>query len=205
MNAAAGDRDELRRLLRLYNEQPQRREEIVAQIERQFQRPAGILVLDSSGFTRTVRRHGIIHFLALIDRMDRTVRPMIVANGGRVLRAEADNIFALFGTAAEAVAAAHAIMLTLKAVNKALPAAEELAVAIGIGFGPMLVIGEDDVFGDEMNLACKLGEDVAQRGEVLLTRQAHSSLGETPWRFVEEEYSVSGIELEAFRLAWEST
>jgi class 3 adenylate cyclase len=95
-------------------------------------------------------------------------------------------------------------MQALKAVNEALPAAEELAVAIGIGYGPVLMIGEYDIYGDEMNLACKLGEDLAQRGEVLLTRQAHTALGETPWRFIQEEYSVSGIELEAFRLTWES-
>ena len=47
---------------------PEQRQRIVAEIERDFRRPIAILVLDSCGFTRTVRAMGIIHFLALLER-----------------------------------------------------------------------------------------------------------------------------------------
>jgi adenylate cyclase len=200
--APNGNREELRALLRRYNEQPEQRTQNVAEIEARFQRPAAILVLDSSGFTRSVRRNGIIHFLALLERMERTVRPIIAAHRGRVLRVEGDNIFAVFPVAADAVTAAAGIMQVLRAVNEALPSQDEVGVSIGIGYGQVLLVGDDDVFGDEMNLACKLGEDLAQRDEILLTPQAHAALGESPWPVSVESYSVSGIEVTAFRLHW---
>lgn len=193
----------MQRLLRKYNEQPEQREAVTAEIEQRFRRSVAILVLDSSGFTRTVRRRGIIHFLALLERLERTVRPVVTAHRGRILRAEADNIFALFDAADDAVAAAAAIMRTMRAVNEALAEADELYVAIGVGFGPVLLVGDGDVYGDEMNLTCKLGEDLAQREEVLLTAQARAALTVPLWLLAEEQYSIAGVEITAYRLAWE--
>ena len=46
-----------------------------------------------------------------------------------------------------------------------------LAVALeryGVGFGDVLEL-DGDVFGAEVNLASKIGEDLARPGEVLLT------------------------------------
>jgi class 3 adenylate cyclase len=54
------------------------------------------MVLDSCGFSRSVRQHGIVNYLARLERMSRVVVPIIEAHKGRVLRIEADNIFALF-------------------------------------------------------------------------------------------------------------
>ena len=45
----------------------------------------------------------------------------------------------------------------------------EIYVAIGIGYGRVLLVGDDDAWGDEMNIACKLGEDLAERGEDLVS------------------------------------
>jgi hypothetical protein len=73
-------------------------------------------------------------------------------------------------------------------------------VAIGIGYGSLLAIGEHDLYGDEMNLACKLGEDLAQRGEVLLTPAAYAEMLAEPWQFEALEYVISGLPLTAYRL-----
>ena len=51
-----------------------------------------------------------------------------------------------------------------------------------------------------MNLACKLGEDLAQRGEVLLTREAYRALEPADWQFEAISFSISGLELAAHRL-----
>ena len=43
---------------------------------------------------------------------------------------------------------------------------------MGIGFGTLLSAGaEDGFFGDEMNIASKLGEDLASRDDIFLVRQ----------------------------------
>jgi adenylate cyclase len=194
------DQDALKRLLHDYNEQPNRRERIVAEIEQQFQHRLGILVLDSCGFSRMVRSAGIIHFLALLERLERLTAPIIAAAGGRLLRREADNIFAVFPDAETAVAAAAAIVHDVTVANGPLPAADEMYVSVGVGYGDVLLAGPHDLFGDEMNVACKLGEDLAQQSEILLTATAYTALQDSAWQFEEATFSISGLELTAYRL-----
>jgi adenylate cyclase len=196
----ARERDELQRLLREYNARPAERARLAEEIERRFRRPLAILVLDSSGFSRAVRAGGIVPFLALLERLGQLVRPLIARHSGRVLHTEADNIFAAFAGPADAVACAAAILRDLAAANAGLPDQEQIYVAIGVGFGPVLVVDRDTLYGDEMNLACKLGEDLAERGEVLLTASARDALAGSPWRFEPQQYSISGLDLLAYRL-----
>jgi adenylate cyclase len=198
------DRSLLQKLLQQYNEHPEQRAEAAAEIDRRFRRRVAILVLDTSGFSRTVRAVGIVHFLALLERMERLVTPLVEAAGGRVLRREADDLYALFDDAGSAVGCATEILRELNAVNEVLPQDEEIYLTMGIGYGDLLLVGNDDLFGDEMNLASKLGEDLAQRGEVLLTPGAFEAL-ETKrhWRFEDVEFSVSGLHVIAHRLVAE--
>src|SRR5262249_28293286 len=117
-----------------------------------------------------------------------------------LLRPDADDLFALFPDAAAALGCAVEIQEHVRVANEVLPTAEELYVAIGVGYGSVLLIGPDDVYGDEMNLACKLGEDVAERGEVLATQAARAALGDGRGTFEEPNLSVSGLDLPAHRL-----
>jgi class 3 adenylate cyclase len=191
----------LKELLREYNEYPERRKAVSAEIEQRFRRPVAILVLDTCGFTRTVQSLGIIHFLALIERLDRLITPIVERTGGRLLKREADNIFAVFKSVESAVECADQILFTVRAANEPLPAADEIDVSLGLGYGEVIQVGENDLFGDEMNLACKLGEDLAERHELLLTPAARQALEDTDrWHFEAAEYSISGLNLHAFRL-----
>jgi adenylate cyclase len=196
----ATDVDRLRELLHDYNEQPGRRERIVAAIEQHYRRRAAILVVDTCGFSRSVRSTGIIHFLALLERLERLIVPILSDSGGRLLRREADNLFAIFPEVNGAVDAAATIVGDVTIANGPLPAADEIYVSVGIGCGDVLVVGHDDVFGDEMNLASKLGEDLAQQSEILLTESAYAALDDSPWQFELAEFSISGLELTAYRL-----
>ena len=58
----------LQKLLKEYNEYPEKQTEIDAQIHEEFCKPVSIMVLDSCGFARTVRQHGIVNYLAQIGR-----------------------------------------------------------------------------------------------------------------------------------------
>ena len=198
--ATERERELLRELLCQYIEQRDRRAAIAAEIEHRFRRSLAILAIDSSGFSRTVRTAGIVHFLALLERLAQVVRPLIERWDGRLLHTEADNIFAAFPTPAAALGCADAILRDLDAVNARLPEAEQIYVAMGIGYGSVLVVDAGTLYGDEMNLACKLGEDCAGRGEVLLTTAARDALGPTPWRFEAVAFNISGLDLPAHRL-----
>jgi class 3 adenylate cyclase len=111
-----------------------------------------------------------------------------------LLKAEADNLYCLFGDVNSAVKAAREIIRQLTTVNVLLPATRRLYASIGIGFGDILVLEDEDLFGDEVNLASKLGEDVAQGGMVLLTEAARAQL-EPAVTSYEERASISGLGL----------
>ena len=200
-NSSGHGRPQLRELLYQYNEFPERREQILANVNRDFEQTVAVLIMDACGFSRTVHEHGIVHFLALLERLWRLVGPLVDEHGGRPMRVEADNVYAVFPDVASALACAKAIHERVGIANEPLPASNEIYVALGIGYGPLLLVGEDDAWGDEMNLACKLGEDVAEGGDVLLTEEAHRALGDAAADAFEAlQLSISGLKLTAYRL-----
>ena len=69
---------------------------------------------------------------------------------------------------------------------------------MGIGFGPTLVIAESDLFGEEMNLACKLGEDIAGPRQILLTPAAVAALPSGQYRFREISPTIGAAPQSAF-------
>jgi class 3 adenylate cyclase len=203
MMGDAEDRDAaaLARLLDDRNEHPESLAEIDAEIWRRFGQTRAVLVLDMCGFSRLTMRYGITHFLAMIRRLATIVRPIITTAGGRVVKTEADNVFATFDDVPAALHAARTIHANLEAANTFLPEDWDLHAGIGIGFGPLLVVGNDDLFGSEMNVASKLGEDLAERGEILLSAAAHARLGaDATVGFDEIVTEISGLSLGVFRL-----
>ena len=194
------DAAELARLLDARNEHPESLAEIDAEIWQRFGRTRAVLVLDMCGFSRLTMRYGITHFLAMIRRLQTIVRPVIAAGGGHVVKTEADNVFATFDDVPQALATARAIQRSLDTANTFLPEDWDLHAAIGIGYGPLLLVGEDDLFGSEMNIASKLGEDVAGRGEILLSSAARERV-EAESDATEIPVQLSGLTISAFRCA----
>jgi len=192
------DAAELWRLLDARNEHPESLGEIDGEIWQRFGRTRAVLVLDMCGFSRLTMRYGITHFLAMIRRLVTIVRPLITDAGGNIVKTEADNVYATFDDVPQALAAARAIQGSLDAANIFLPEDWDLHAGIGIGYGPLLLIGDHDLYGSEMNVASKLGEDVAGRGEVLLSVGAHERIGDGV-DAVEIPVQLSGLTMRAFR------
>lgn len=197
--AAAPRVAELFRLLHQRNRTPGDRRRIDAEIQRRFRKTRAVLVLDMAGFSVSVQRHGIIHHLGLICHMRRRVRQQVSATGGWSLKFEADNALAVFRTVPAALRAALAINRSFADDNQSAAEENRIHASMGIDYGPVL-LACDDVFGDEVNLASKLGEDIAKSDEVLLTASAHRRVGTRAGQFESLDISVSGIHLAAFRL-----
>jgi adenylate cyclase len=168
-------RETLGRLLERRNEHPEQLAEIDREIWEAFGETHALWVLDMSGFSRLTVRYGITHFLAMIHRLHGIVRPIVERHVGRVVKTEADNVFAVFRTVADALATAREVHGQLATANVFLPEDWDLHASIGVGFGEVLML-DDDFYGNELNLASKLGEDVAEAGETLLTAAAHARL-----------------------------
>ncbi len=199
-HAPAHDHAYLQHLLSRRNQAAGRDASIDAAIERAFVRDVAMLVLDMCGFSRITARHGIIHFLAMVHQMEQAARPAIVGNGGEVIKQEADNLFAVFLQPEQALQAALDIHRALDAMNAVLPPEAALQASVGIGYGPTLVIAGKDLFGHEMNLACKLGEDIAGPGETLLTASACALLPAGRYVFSDRPCTIGGALLPAHRL-----
>jgi adenylate cyclase len=152
-----------------------------------------VLALDCSGFTRVSKTHGIIHFLSLFLRMSDVVVPLMKRQNCRKVRTHADNLFAEFSDVDTAVNAALLAHQAIKDAKLQLTENEPFSVCIGIGFGKVLEAGEEGVFGDEMNLAAKLGEDIAEGGDTLLSESAFKAIA-SPQKLVFDtrEAAVSG-------------
>lgn len=191
--------DSFRLLLRRWLDVPEpERPGVAEEILRVFEEPLAVLVLDMSGFSSSVVRHGIIHFLAMIHQMQELTRPIIHAQGGEVVKHIGDDVLAVFDDANEAYGASCEILEAIARRNADLEEELRIRVAIGIGYGPTLFVPGVDVWGDQANQAFKLGEDTAGPGEVLMTAAAYHDLTPKPPGFEKLDLTVSGLSIEAY-------
>lgn len=192
--------NDLHELLDERIEHPERTESIDSKIKKTFEQVRTIFVLDMSGFSKTVQRYGIIHYLGMIQRMRRIVAPVITKHDGIIIKFEADNCYAVFPNPDKAVAASQQIHHDLEVANIMTDDVSDVHVSIGIGHGPVLLFCED-MYGNELNLASKLGEDVAERDEILLTQEARKNSKNKKLKFQKLPMTISGVSMTAFRLS----
>jgi adenylate cyclase len=194
-------RANLTRLLDDLGEHPEQEADIRARIREVFSQDRAIFILDMSGFTRTTQRAGIISFLLMIHQMQKLCLPVIEKHGGILVNTFADNLTCLFDDVQPAVAASKELTTNLLAANVVLPQEKELYVSIGIGWGPVLNVANEAIYGTQVNLASKLGEDIAELGEILLTEDAYARIKKDGVTAEERLVTVSGIDLPHYSIA----
>jgi class 3 adenylate cyclase len=190
----------LEQFLQERNEHPERAAEIDARIHEIFGETLAVFVMDMSGFSRQTIRRGIIFFLAQIHRMHAIATPVVESHGGEVIKYEADNVFAVFPDVEQAVAAAVDLDRSLELADTMLPDECDMHGEFGIGYGEVLVVENEDLYGSEVNLASKLGEDLAQRGEILLTESAYARVDPAKRKYEQLSMSISGLDLVVHRV-----
>ena len=179
------------------------RQKIEEQLWKNYGTERVVFVLDMSGFSLLTRKHGIIHYLSMVRRMQLTSEPIIKTYGGSLLKFEADNCFAVFPDTLSAVHAAIALQLAFDASNLLTSDDFDVHISCGIDYGKILIVGNEDCFGDAVNRACKLGEDVAAAGEILVTQDAINSVtSELDFKLREVNISVSGLTIPAYAIEY---
>lgn len=178
-------------------------EQIEKTLWTEFGTTGAVLVMDMSGFSRLTQKYGIVHYLSMVRRMQMTVQPIIEHLGGQVVKFEADNCFAMFDQVLPAVRAAIRINIAFDAINTFTDEPFDIRVSIGIDYGNILLIGGPDYFGETVNCASKLGEDVAGPGEILLTEKAFQQLPSDAGYTARPLTPVlSGVRIKAFNLEY---
>ena len=137
-----------------------------------------VMMVDSSGFSRKTHAYGVIQFLAVMTHCYDRIIPRLEARGGICLSRNADNIFALFEKPADAVRAAIDMQQWLQKRNLGKPDQEQYSVCIGINSGTVVRLA-DNVYGDMVNIAAKLGEDLAAKDQILVTKAVAEQVGKT--------------------------
>jgi class 3 adenylate cyclase len=163
-----------------------------------------VMFTDLSGFSRNVAQFGIIHFLQTIYQSECVLAPIIDEHDGLVLKFDGDSLLIVFRDAHQAITAAVAMQRKLKTFNMDKPEEEKVLLCIGLGYGPMLRIGDSDIFGAEVNAASKLGEDVAEAGQVLVTESVRKRAGDIPGISFEKVAQVPAWMGKAFDLKYNS-
>ena len=157
-----------------------------------------IMSTDLAGFSRGVARFGIIHFLQTIYESERMLVPIIENHDGILLKVEGDSLFVIFRNVKKAIRSAIEMQRTLREYNRERAEEEKVLLCVGLGFGRVLRIGDADVFGAEVNMASKLGEDVAKAYEILVTKAVREA-AETMKDLQFEPIETFG----GFRLKWD--
>jgi len=160
-----------------------------------------IMFTDLSGFSRRVNEFGILHFLQVIHEHHKLLLPIVDDFDGLLIKSEGDSFLLLFRRPERALACALEMQAACKRYNVDRKPEEQILLCIGLGYGRVLRIGDSDVWGREVNLASKLGEDTARANEILVTQAVKDALpASDTWSFQDVGHGFEESE-RVFRLA----
>lgn len=180
---------------------PSEQEAARASIWDKYGTEGAVFISDMASFSSTSRKIGVCHFLKLIHRARQTIAPIIAANNGMLMKCDADNCYAFFERPDDAIQASFDINSAMFKSNDRYPIAEQIYLSVGIDYGRVLLIDGEDFFGDPVNTASKLGEDLAIKAETLVTQRAieHSNF-EVPELAERMTARISEIEIRYVRI-----
>ena len=184
-------------------EEMEARKKIENVLWKEFGTEHAVFILDMSGFSMLTRKYGVVHYLSMVKRMQLTTEPIVKSYGAEMLKYEADNCFAVFPEPLSAVNAAIAMQHAFSAENLLTSEDLDIHISCGIDYGKILIVGREDCFGDPVNRASKMGEDLAVAGEILVTKEAMQMIPATAGiKAREMNVSISGITIPAYRIEY---
>lgn len=194
--------DRFKQLLLRFSHEPdeQSRKLIEEELWEEFGTEKAVMILDMSGFSLMSQVYGIVHYLSMIRRMHLVTEPIINDFQGKVIKFEADNCFAVFPNSKSAVLCSLALNEAFEEVNEFTPKEMDIHISCGIDYGSVLLVDDKDLYGNAVNRASKLGEDLAETDQILITKDAKERIDnrENKMLFEERNFTVSGIEIMAY-------
>jgi adenylate cyclase len=140
------------------------------QASTQKRKLAAILHADVVAFSRLMGEDEAGTHQAL-GRLRRTIDPLIVAQGGRIVSTAGDSVLADFSSVVDALNCALEMQQAALAINDPIPPERRLELRIGVNLGDVIVDG-DDIFGDGINIAARL-QTLAKPGTVCISQTVY--------------------------------
>jgi len=148
------------------------REAIEAAVWKDYGMEGAVFVLDMTGFSRLTAQFGALHYLSMVRRMQIAAKAIIRRTGGELVKFEADNCYARFKTVDDALQAGLLLHTHFTMLNRETSEDYDIHISIGIDWGWYLLVDETDYYGNPVNCASKLGEDMAAADQILMTNDA---------------------------------
>lgn len=160
-----------------------------------------IVSCDSSGFSRKTHEHGIIQFMDNMVKCHDALERIVKKHGGTTLSDKADNLTLIFDEPCSATACAIEMLRWLKKRNKGLTEKRRHNMCMGIHHGYMLRFA-DDAYGPAVNVSFKLGEDIAGKDELLVTRQVNEMIEDRFPTEYAKHVTIGGITFDVFKVKY---
>ena len=141
-------------------------------MHKRFTQKKAVLIVEMHNQGEISRRDGVLAYISQVLRMKKICGSSVQDWRGKTVRAVdtkvVGQVFALFDNPQDAVSCA------IECVNDC--HAENFELACGIGYTPVLNLDACNVFGDAVNMAFKLAEDVADGDEILVTENVIANI-----------------------------
>ena len=171
-------------------ERPDDKHKVDVLMHKRFTQRKAVLVVEMFEQAEISRRDGVLSYISQVLRMKRICGSSVADWRGKTVRAVetkvVGQVFALFDNPADAVACA------LECTHDCHSEAFELQC--GIGYTDVLNLDACNVFGDAVNFAFKLGEDVAGENEILVTENVVEAIRRTNDNLILEPQANSGLD-----------
>src|SRR6267142_1601310 len=165
--------------------------------------PVTILFSDIKGSTAYFEKKGDLEGMAMINRHNGVLFPVIEGEGGRIVKTIGDAIMACFEDQVAAVKAAVGMQRALEEDRKGREEIEQIHIRVGLHHG-LGLLKEGDVFGDVVNAASRV-QHQAQTEQILITDallDAAKSAGFECARMGRAELKGKDEPIDLYAVAW---
>jgi class 3 adenylate cyclase len=129
--------------------------------------PVTVLFSDIKGSTAYFEKYGDAQGLAMVQRHNALLFPVINDCGGRVVKTIGDAIMAVFPDPKGALQGAIAMQRVMEGDRISNPVEEQIRIKVGLHTGPCIV-KDKDVYGDVVNVASRV-QNQAEPDQILIT------------------------------------
>jgi class 3 adenylate cyclase len=129
--------------------------------------PVTVLFSDIKGSTAYFEKYGDAQGLAMVQRHNSLLFPVIEDCGGRVVKTIGDAIMAVFADPKGALQGAISMQRVLESDRINNPVEEQIRIKVGLHTGPCIV-KDKDLYGDVVNVASRV-QNQAEPDQILIT------------------------------------
>jgi class 3 adenylate cyclase len=160
-----------------------------------------VAFLDIEGFSARTAAQSREENQRMVERFESSVRPVLRAFGGRVVKTIGDALLVTFRSPTDALHAAMAAQDRLAETCTRLPEPERFRIRVAVNAGEVR-LERGDVFGEAVNVASRL-ESIAEGGEILFSEAVHLVMNRSEVPFAEvglREFKGSAEPVRVYRI-----